>query len=83
MKKIYNKFKNWLADKPKWIQWTLGTNIGHIVISSAIMIICSQLAEYVARDPFNTIAVVFFFITLAQIAFFTIVGVINSIKDIK
>lgn len=83
MKKIYNKFKNWLANKPKWIQWILGTNIGHIVISSLGVLIFSQLAEYVARDPYNTIAVVFFFITLTQIAFFTIAGVINSIKDIK
>lgn len=83
MKKIYNKFKNWLANKPKWIQWILGTNIDHIVISSLGVLIFSQLAEYVARDPYNTIAVVFFFITLAQIAFFTIAGVINSIKDIK
>jgi hypothetical protein len=47
------------------------------------VLIFSQLAEYVARDPYNTIAIVFFFITLAQIAFFTIVGIIGAIKDGK
>lgn len=77
------KFKQWLANKPKWIQWILGTNIGHIVISSLGVLIFSQLAEYVARDPYNTIAIVFFFITLAQILFFTVVGIIGAIKDGK
>lgn len=77
------KFKKWLADKPKWMQWILGTNIGHIAICALMVLIFSQLAEYVARDPYNTIAIIFFFILLAQIAFFTITGIIGAIKDGK
>lgn len=75
-----SKFKTWLADKPKWLQWIIGTNLGRMAVNGFLIILFSQLAEYVARNPYNTIAIVFFFILMAQIAVFTIVAVINSIK---
>lgn len=78
---MIKKFKQWLANKPKWIQWLIGTNLGWIVINTFFLIVFTQLAEYVARVPYNTIAIVLFFILLLHIIFWAIVGIINSIKD--
>lgn len=75
-----NKLKQYLSNKPKWVQWLLGTNIGHMVINATLIFIFSQLAEYVSRKPFNTISVVLLFILVAQIAFWLIVGAVNAIK---
>lgn len=76
-----SKFKNWLANKPKWLQWSIGTNIGRMTVNLFLILVFSQLAEYVARNPFNLICIILFFILMLQILFFTIIGVINAIKE--
>ena len=68
---------------PKWLMWLLFSNWGLIVMNAIIVAIFATLAEFVARDPYNTISVIFFFLLLAQALFWTIIGIRNSIKDGK
>lgn len=79
------KFKQWLSNKPRWIQWTLGTNLGHIAMAGFFCITFVILADSIASDfwnpIFNICALVFAAIIGLQILFFTITGIIGAIKD--
>ena len=79
------KFKQWLSNKPKWIQWTLGTNLGRIAVAALFCLMFVILADSIASDfwnpIFNLCALVFAAIIGLQILFFTITGIIGAIKD--
>lgn len=81
------KFKQWLSDKPKWIQWTLGTNLGHIAMAGFFCITFVILADSIASNfwnpIFNICSLVFAGIMALHILFFTVVGIIGAIKDGK
>lgn len=81
------KFKEWLADKPKFLQWILGTNLGRIAVAAFFCLIFVILADSIASDfwnpVFNTCATVFAGIMGVHILFFTITGIIGAIKDGK
>lgn len=79
------KFKQWLSNKPKWMQWTLGTNLGRIAIAALFCFVFVILADSIASDfwnpIFNICALVFAAIIGLQILFFTITGIIGAIRD--
>jgi len=80
------KFKQWLSNKPRWIQWTLGTNLGRIAVAALFCFVFVILADSIASDfwnpIFNICALVFAAIIGLQILFFTITGIIGAIKDV-
>lgn len=79
------KFKQWLSNKPRWIQWTLGTNLGRIAVAALFCLLFVILADSIASDfwnpIFNLCTLVFAAIIGLQILFFTITGIIGAIKD--